>query len=86
MTRQLPDEYKPASWAGLQWIDDRFRIGLSLDLDAGPDVRFALDLTSARQMAEAIIDELDDYASRARQRFSSAGTATSDGSSPSTAN
>lgn len=86
MTRQLPDEYKPASWAGLTWIDARFRIGVVIKTSDGPEPRYAMDLTSARQMAEAIIAELDDYADRARQRLKSTGTETIEASSPSTSN
>ena len=59
----LSSSFLPAEWRGTTNTDGEL-IGLSLDLSDGQVARFALNLVSARMMAESIIEFADLYGDR----------------------
>ena len=76
----LHPDFKTAAWRGTTNTDGQV-IGISFDCAAGETLRFALDLDSAGQLAESILEFLEPYR-RGTNRHAemSAGRSNCDGS------
>lgn len=76
----LHPDFQPATWRGTTNTDGKV-IGVSFDRLDGQVVRLALDLRSARHLAESVLEFLRDYEERTnRQSERSSGSPNCDGS------
>lgn len=74
------ESFKPAAWRGTTSADGKV-IGISLDLPDGSVARYVLDLQSAKNLAESILDFLGPYLVRTNvQSDSSSGNPNVEGS------
>lgn len=56
---RTPASYLPASWRGTLPVDAEGRMGISLNMGDGAVVRVALDVASAKGLAETVLQSIE---------------------------